>query len=53
LVIQAKPTSFLGIYDCRCLTGIDSCPIEGFHQEEAEALLKAKFMRQINMVYHT
>jgi nitroreductase len=25
------------------LTGIDSCPIEGFHQEEAEALLKAKF----------
>jgi nitroreductase len=24
------------------LTGIDSCPIEGFHQEEA-ALLKAKF----------
>jgi nitroreductase len=25
------------------LTGIDSCPIEGFHQVEAEALLKAKF----------
>tara|TARA_R110002073_G_scaffold72537_1_gene177303 strand:- start:297221 stop:297895 length:675 start_codon:yes stop_codon:yes gene_type:complete len=25
------------------LTGIDSCPIEGFHQEKAEALLKEKF----------
>tara|TARA_R110002124_G_scaffold49420_2_gene144903 strand:- start:13 stop:687 length:675 start_codon:yes stop_codon:yes gene_type:complete len=25
------------------LTGIDSCPIEGFHQQEAEALLKEKF----------
>ena len=25
------------------LVGIDSCPIEGFHQEEAEALLKEKF----------
>ncbi len=25
------------------LTGIDSCPIEGFHQEKAEALLKDKF----------
>jgi hypothetical protein len=25
------------------LTGIDSCPIEGFHQENAEALLKEKF----------
>ena len=24
------------------LTGIDSCPIEGFHQEKAEALLKEK-----------
>jgi len=25
------------------LTGIDSCPIEGFHQQKAEALLKGKF----------
>jgi hypothetical protein len=25
------------------LTGIDSCPIEGFHQDKAEALLKEKF----------
>lgn len=25
------------------LIGIDSCPIEGFHQENAEALLKEKF----------
>ncbi|WP_378187841.1 NAD(P)H-dependent oxidoreductase [Aquimarina sp. W85] len=25
------------------LTGIDSCPIEGFHQEQAETLLKEKF----------
>ena len=25
------------------LIGIDSCPIEGFHQEKAEALLKSKF----------
>lgn len=25
------------------LTGIDSCPIEGFHQEKAEALLQEKF----------
>jgi len=25
------------------LNGIDSCPIEGFHQEKAEALLRAKF----------
>ncbi|MGJ8737515.1 NAD(P)H-dependent oxidoreductase [Zobellia laminariae] len=25
------------------LTGIDSCPIEGFHQEKVEALLKEKF----------
>ncbi|MGJ8716462.1 MAG: NAD(P)H-dependent oxidoreductase [Maribacter stanieri] len=25
------------------LTGIDSCPIEGFHQENTEALLKEKF----------
>ncbi|SEA52704.1 hypothetical protein SAMN05443667_105115 [Flavobacterium gillisiae] len=25
------------------LIGIDSCPIEGFHQEEAEALLQEKF----------
>ncbi|WP_405414640.1 NAD(P)H-dependent oxidoreductase [Maribacter sp. Asnod1-A12] len=25
------------------LSGIDSCPIEGFHQEKAEALLKEKF----------
>ena len=25
------------------LIGIDSCPIEGFHQEEAEALLQDKF----------
>nr|WP_298926482.1 NAD(P)H-dependent oxidoreductase [uncultured Allomuricauda sp.] len=25
------------------LTGIDSCPIEGFHEEKAEALLKEKF----------
>jgi len=25
------------------LTGIDSCPIEGFHQEKAEDLLKEKF----------
>jgi len=25
------------------LTGIDSCPIEGFHQEKVEALLKDKF----------
>ncbi|KAA5821407.1 NAD(P)H-dependent oxidoreductase [Algibacter amylolyticus] len=25
------------------LVGIDSCPIEGFHQEKAEALLKEKF----------
>lgn len=25
------------------LGGIDSCPIEGFHQEKAEALLKDKF----------
>jgi len=25
------------------LHGIDSCPIEGFHQEKAEALLKEKF----------
>lgn len=25
------------------LTGIDSCPIEGFHQKKAEALLKEKF----------
>lgn len=25
------------------LTGIDSCPIEGFHQEKAEALLQDKF----------
>ncbi|WP_289041952.1 NAD(P)H-dependent oxidoreductase [uncultured Zobellia sp.] len=25
------------------LTGIDSCPIEGFHQENAEALLQEKF----------
>lgn len=25
------------------LVGIDSCPIEGFHQEKAEALLKDKF----------
>ena len=25
------------------LIGIDSCPIEGFHQEEAEALLREKF----------
>ncbi|WP_289062711.1 NAD(P)H-dependent oxidoreductase [uncultured Zobellia sp.] len=25
------------------LVGIDSCPIEGFHQEKAEALLKNKF----------
>lgn len=25
------------------LTGIDSCPIEGFHQEKAETLLKEKF----------
>jgi nitroreductase len=25
------------------LQGIDSCPIEGFHQENAEALLKEKF----------
>ena len=25
------------------LTGIDSCPIEGFHQEKVETLLKEKF----------
>ncbi len=25
------------------LTGIDSCPIEGFHEEKAEALLREKF----------
>lgn len=25
------------------LVGIDSCPIEGFHQEKAEALLSEKF----------
>jgi len=25
------------------LVGIDSCPIEGFHQEKAEALLKDRF----------
>ncbi|GAA4975421.1 NAD(P)H-dependent oxidoreductase [Algibacter aquimarinus] len=25
------------------LTGIDSCPIEGFHQEKTEALLREKF----------
>jgi nitroreductase len=25
------------------LVGIDSCPIEGFHQEKAENLLKEKF----------
>ncbi|MGS0528123.1 NAD(P)H-dependent oxidoreductase [Zobellia nedashkovskayae] len=25
------------------LTGIDSCPIEGFHQEKVEALLREKF----------
>jgi len=25
------------------LTGIDSCPIEGFHQKKAEALLRKKF----------
>ena len=25
------------------LTGVDSCPIEGFHQEKAEALLQEKF----------
>jgi nitroreductase len=25
------------------LIGIDSCPIEGFHQQEAETLLKEKF----------
>ncbi|OIQ40530.1 MAG: NAD(P)H-dependent oxidoreductase [Bacteroidetes bacterium MedPE-SWsnd-G1] len=25
------------------LTGIDSCPIEGFHQDKAESLLKEKF----------
>ena len=25
------------------LIGIDSCPIEGFHQEKAEALLREKF----------
>lgn len=25
------------------LTGIDSCPIEGFHQEKSEALLQEKF----------
>jgi len=25
------------------LIGVDSCPIEGFHQEKAEALLKEKF----------
>jgi nitroreductase len=25
------------------LAGIDSCPIEGFHQEQAEALLREKF----------
>ena len=25
------------------LTGIDSCPIEGFHQEKAEALLREKY----------
>lgn len=25
------------------LTGIDSCPIEGFHQEKAETLLREKF----------
>ncbi|MCL4165445.1 UNVERIFIED_CONTAM: hypothetical protein GTU68_056544 [Idotea baltica] len=25
------------------LVGIDSCPIEGFHQEKAEALLREKF----------
>ncbi len=25
------------------LIGIDSCPVEGFHQEKAEALLKEKF----------
>ena len=25
------------------LTEIDSCPIEGFYQEKAEALLKEKF----------
>ncbi|QKX05825.1 NAD(P)H-dependent oxidoreductase [Aquimarina sp. TRL1] len=25
------------------LSGIDSCPIEGFHQEKAEALLREKF----------
>ncbi|KZS42470.1 NAD(P)H-dependent oxidoreductase [Aquimarina aggregata] len=25
------------------LTGIDSCPIEGFHQEKAEAVLREKF----------
>jgi len=25
------------------LTGVDSCPIEGFHQEKAEALLREKF----------
>ncbi|AUC81406.1 NAD(P)H-dependent oxidoreductase [Lacinutrix sp. Bg11-31] len=25
------------------LTGIDSCPIEGFHQEKSEVLLKEKF----------
>ena len=25
------------------LIGIDSCPIEGFHQEKAETLLRDKF----------
>ncbi|WP_405377856.1 NAD(P)H-dependent oxidoreductase [Nonlabens sp. Asnod3-A02] len=30
------------------LIGIDSCPIEGFHQEKAEALLQDKFGVDIN-----
>jgi nitroreductase len=43
----------LGNMITAALQEIDSCPIEGFHQVETEALLKAKFGVQINMVYHT
>jgi nitroreductase len=50
---SSKQTYTLGNMITAALTGIDSCPIEGFHQVEAEALLKAKFRVEINMVYHT
>jgi nitroreductase len=38
-----KQTIALGNMITAAAWGIDSCPIEGFHQVEAEALLKAKF----------